>query len=199
MPPVLPLGPADADSITDVLLDAFRDYPVMRYVLGDGPGYPERLRTLIGFFVAARVLRGEPLYGIRAADGTLAGAAIMSWTAPTVVPEELERRREATWAELGAAERARYEEYGAAASGCALPAPHWHLNMIGVRRASAGQGLGRLLLDAVHRHSDSDPRSPAVSLTTETRENVALYQHVGYRVVGQARVSEGLETWGMAR
>ncbi len=194
-----PLTPDDADAIRDVFCDAFGDYPVMRFVLGDAPGYPERLRRLIGFFVAARLVREEPLYGIRDGSGTLLGAAILSWTGPQDPSPALERLREETWAALGGAERARYDAYGVAA-GAMVPAdPHWHLNMIGVRRGHAGRGLGGRLLDAVRDHAARDPRARGVSLATELAGNVTLYQRFGYRVLGHARVDEGLETWGMFR
>jgi hypothetical protein len=34
-----------------------------------------------------------------------------------------------------------------------------------------------------------------VTLSTEDPKNVPVYQHVGYGVVGQARVTDDLETW----
>jgi len=54
--PVRVIPPVQSDAVLDVLCDAFFDYPVMRYVLGDRPEYPRRLRTVIGLFVA----RGSP-------------------------------------------------------------------------------------------------------------------------------------------
>ena len=71
--------------------------------------------------------------------------------------------------------------------------------MIGVRRAQQRLGLGRELLGAVHRLADDDPQSTGVSLTTERAENVPLYEHFGYKVIGHARVSAGFETWGLFR
>ncbi len=193
------LTAANAGPIRDVLCDAFRDYPVMRFVLGDAPGYPERLRRLIGFFVAARVAREEPLFGIRDGSGTLLATAILSWTGPQDPSPALERLREETWVALGAAERGRYEAYGTAAGAMIPTDPHWHLNMIGVQRSHAGRGLGGRLLGAVHDHAARDLRSCGVSLATELVTNVALYQRFGYHVVGHAVVAEGLETWGMCR
>jgi hypothetical protein len=51
----------------------------------------------------------------------------------------------------------------------------------------------------VHRLAGDDPTSSGVSLTTERAENVPLYEHFGYRVVGHTRVSAELETWGLFR
>ena len=71
--------------------------------------------------------------------------------------------------------------------------------MIGVRRASAGQGLGRRLLDALHERSRHDVESHGVTLNTEDPNNISLYQHFGYRVIGHARVSPELQTWAFYR
>jgi hypothetical protein len=69
--------------------------------------------------------------------------------------------------------------------------------MIGVRHAEMGRGLARPLLEAVARLSHDDPGSCGVSLTTEVPRNLTLYEHFGYHVVGHARVSPALETWGL--
>ncbi|MBA3260238.1 MAG: hypothetical protein H0T68_12340 [Gemmatimonadales bacterium] len=41
-----------ADEALGPLCEAFADYPVMRYVLGPDGDYRDRLRTLLGFFLA---------------------------------------------------------------------------------------------------------------------------------------------------
>ena len=46
---VLP-GRASAEEVARVVCEAFAEYPVMRYVLGDHVNYAARLRVLIGFF-----------------------------------------------------------------------------------------------------------------------------------------------------
>ena len=77
-PDVLHLTKDVASEVVDVLCEAFFDYPVMRYVLGaEAGGYAERLATLMGFFVGARVLRGEVMLGV-GGPGGLDGAAVMS-------------------------------------------------------------------------------------------------------------------------
>ncbi len=193
------LPAADHLAVAEVLADAFDGYPVMRHVLGPAPARPEQLRELVAFFVAARALRDEPLFGARDGRGGLQGAAMLSWSEPGPPPPALDLHRERLWASLGSAARARYEDYGRAAGTFEFGPPHWHLNMVGVRRSWAGRGVGRLLLDAVHRHAAADPRAAGVSLTTETASNVPLYEHLGYRVVGQATIVAGIESWGMFR
>jgi GNAT superfamily N-acetyltransferase len=186
------------DAIT-VLCDAFYDYPVMRHVLGPDGNYDRRLRTLIGLFVSARVFRDEPVLGVYDRTGTLSAAAIVSLPGQPESPEALATRREEVWAELGVAERARYEAYGAACAQFTVASPHYHLNMIGVRRSHAGRGLARKLLESVHRLSDADRGSAGVSLTTETERNLPLYEYFGYRRLGHTVVGDGLETWAFFR
>lgn len=193
------LGPGDTPAILDVFCDAFADYPVMRYVLGRDGHSPSRLRQLIGYFVLRRVRLGGPMFGARTADGTLAGVATMTVPVESVAPPDLLAARDRVFDALGQDCRARHDAYARAATLFGSIGPHHHLNMLGVRHAWHGQGVGRLLLNAVSELADADPRSSGVSLTTETRENVTLYEHCGYEVVGEGRVAESFQTWGLFR
>ena len=191
------LGPENVGEILDVFCDAFSDYPVMRYVLGPGGHSPPRLRQLVGYFVQRRVRLGGPMFGARAADGTLAGVATMTVPIESVAPPDLLAERDRVFAALGQDCRARHEDYAEAAKFFGSVGPHHHLNMLGVRRSRHGQGVGRLLLNAVSALADADPHSSGVSLTTETPENVKLYEHCGYHVVGDAHVANSFQTWGL--
>jgi GNAT superfamily N-acetyltransferase len=186
--------------VVDVLCEAFRDYPVMRFVLGqdDGPDRAERLRQLVHFFVMARALRGEPLLGIREGD-ELVAAAIMSFPDGGASPPELAALRDALWHRLGPEARSRYERCGEVWQELGVTVPHVHLNMIGVRRGHQGRGLARRLLEEAQEISRSTSGSQGVTLTTEDTRNVSVYEHVGYHVVGHARIAPELETWAMFR
>lgn len=194
-----PLSFDQFDSIVAVFCDAFHDYPVMRYVLGTSQPYEARLRRLIELFVSGRAYRGEPMLGVRAADNTLMGAATMTLPRPVDPPVKFLALRESIWSELGPDARTRYDAFASATQQFAIAAPHYHLNMIGVRRDQQGTGLARVILQAVHDLSDADALSSGVSLTTELESNVKLYEHFGYRALGRARVGEGLETWTLFR
>lgn len=189
------LGSSEAPAVTEVLCEAFYDYPVMRWVLAPaGTDYDQRLARMVGFFVAARILREEPLLGIEH-EGDLGAVAILSNLDGPPSPPELGVRRETLWAELGEAARARYEAYGSACAEHLAGGPHIHLNMIGTRRSARGKGFGRMLLEYVHDLSAGDPRSEGVSLTTEDPGNVPLYERFGYEITGRARLSDEVETW----
>ncbi len=140
------LNEENTAEVVDVLCEAFYDYPVMRYVLGEKDDYDNRLRKLVGFFVANRAFRKEPMFGIYNSENRLVAAAIVTLPEDIPQPEELIKRREILWTELGSDEQIRYEAYGKTASGLLPKEPHHHLNMIGVRPAYKGQGLARQLI-----------------------------------------------------
>lgn len=198
---VTALVPEQAPLAIDVLGEAFSDYPVMRYVIGDHHDYDQRLRTLVDFFVTARILREDVMLGAFDDQGQLAAVALVTLPGDRPPPEALAERREAVWAALGADARARYNAFGAVADRFETVAPHHHLNMIGVRRSHAGRGFARQLLTQVQRLAEGHPHSSGVTLNTSWRSNVALYEHFGYRQAGYARVDEDLEVWvlGWAR
>jgi GNAT superfamily N-acetyltransferase len=190
-------GRATADDVVRVVCEAFFDYPVMRYVLGPQAGYPERLRTLIGFFHGARVLRDDAILGISDGD-ELVGVALCSLP-DRVEPPELDLLRERTWAALGADARARYGDCVRAWESTGVDEPNIHVNMLAVLPDRQGRGLARALLERVHAMSRERADSRGVTLSTESERNVALYRHLGYRVVGQATIAPGLETWDFFR
>jgi GNAT superfamily N-acetyltransferase len=155
---VLQLGEQDVKQVVDVLAESFSDYPVMRFVLGSGTkDFEQEGRTLIRFFVMARLLRKEPVLGI-GDRGNLTGAALVSRPGATVgapALQALSDLRERVWAELGPHALARYQAFGAACARFEVKAPHIHLNMVGVRRSAQGKGLGRRLIEHVHLLSRS--------------------------------------------
>lgn len=187
--------PNRSEEAVTVLTDAFHDYPVMRHIIGEAGGeYDRRLHQLIGFFVARRVLLGNPILAIEDA-GRAVAVATLTPPGEQREPSEVPELRDALWRELGTAAKARSEKLIEVWERLAVPGPQYHLNMLGTRRSHAGRGLGRLLLDAVHEMSRRDATSAGVSLSTEDPKNVPLYQHCGYEITSHERVSDNLETW----
>lgn len=195
VPHVSRLSAERTNEAAEVLAEAFRHYPVMRYVLGAGGPEPEgRDHSLIRYFVKVRFLRDEPVLGILD-DDRLVAAAIVTLPGDRPYPPEVSVLREDLWGELGPEARRRYETFGDAVGQFLPDEPHCHLNMIGVRDSHQGRGLARVLMDHVHELSRSDPASSGVTLSTETQENVRLYEHFGYRLLGHTAVSGDLKTW----
>jgi GNAT superfamily N-acetyltransferase len=187
----------DADRVVDVLCESFRDYPVMRFVLGEEGDYDARLQRMIGLFVASRTLLDDVIFGI-SDGGELIAVATTSDPARPPHPD-FAARRDAVWAELGTEAAARYQQCVRAWDSMASAVPQLHVNMLGVRKAYRTLGLGGRLLTAVHALRELNPRWQGVSLTTEDPRNVTFYQHHGYQAIGNARISPVLEAWSFMR
>lgn len=191
----------------NVFADAFDGYPVMRFTVGDQGEVAARERRLVRLFVERRVARTGPMFAIAEKNPSrnLLGAILLTLPGEPPPGPEIDRISAAAWRELGEEARLRYEEYAAASNFFAEYEPHVHLNMIGVRRAQKGSGLGRVLLDAVRQIAEQNPGYSGISLTTENPRNVDLYRHFGYEVVGEGRFgpfdsAQGRpahQTWGM--
>ena len=147
-----------------------------------------------------RVAQGHPILAVES-EGAVLGVATLTPPGELTGPAtpEFEARREALWKDLGEPAKARMEALIAVWERLSVPGPQWHLNMLGVRGSHAGRGLGRSLMDQVHRISKDDPGSSGVSLSTELPSNVPLYQHCGYELRHHERVSDDLETWILFR
>ncbi len=195
------LLPVPVDDIVDVMADAFRGYPVMRFVVGDAGDVAARERRLVELFVRRRMRRGGPAFGVpdrgNSTGLNLVAAAILTLPLEPAPPADVAEMTAETWRVLGDGARERYEAYAAAASTVNVAEPHHHLNMIAVRPAHMGKGLARPLINAVIALARADPHSAGVSLTTELPRNVDLYRHFGFDVVGEVEVAPGLHTWGM--
>ena len=160
----------------------------MKYVLGEKEDYDNRLRKIVTFFVSARALRNEPLLGIYNSNNKLIAAATVTLPGEISSPTELLKLRDELWSELGSEEKARYENYGNAASSLLPKEPHHHLNMIGIRNAYQGKGLARQLINAVEELASIHPESTGISLNTEVESSVNFYLHLGYELLGKATV-----------
>jgi GNAT superfamily N-acetyltransferase len=188
------------DEVVDVLSDAFGNYPVTRFVIGQaGNTYAQCLRTLVHFFTTARFVRDDLVMGVTTDDDRIVAVANINRPGERGSPPSLDDLREQVWRELGDAARSRYEAYGEATRKFVIEQPHYHLAMLGVRSSYAGKGLARRLLDVLHERSYRDRESRGVTLNTEDPRNIPLYQHFGYRIIGQARVSDELQTWAFYR
>ncbi len=101
------------DDVVAVMCDAFRDYPVMRFIVGEVHGdYDNRLRQLVAYFIYRRVALNAPVFGM-VDRGSVVAAATMTPPAEPEMPAGVIARRDAAWAALGDEARLRYEAYAA--------------------------------------------------------------------------------------
>ena len=134
------LSPDHFDDIVSVMCDAFHDYPVMRFIVGEVTATTTiACVSSSAYFVYRRVALNAPVFGM-VDRGSVVAAATMTPPAEPEMPAEVIARRDAAWAALGDEARLRYEAYAAATKPFTIASPHHHLNMIGVRHAHMGQG-----------------------------------------------------------
>ena len=188
------IGRDRSDDAVRVLAAAFHDYPVMRFVLQDaGDQYDRRLRSLIRYFCERRFTQGWPLLGCfvfpsalkrdepEAQRGLVAVAGIND--PGPFVDNDAHRRAWATLrAEIGPSAVERLEYYEQESDGDAPLGPHHFLGIIGVRPDQQGMGHGRALIEHIMERCLADASSAGVWLSTETAENVPIYEHLGFRL-----------------
>ncbi len=195
---VVQIPEKDIDLVVDTFCDAFSEYPVMKYVLGDTDNYDAKYRKLIHFFVLNRVLKKEYMFGVFD-QGDIKAVATVSLPFKYVDVPELEIARKQIWQELGEEARTRYEQFGTVCSQFDIDEPHIHLNMLGVKKEAQGLGQGRILLEYVHHFSTQIDESQGVTLSTEMAKNVPFYEYFGYKLLGKASVDSVFTTWNFYR
>ncbi len=185
--------------VIDVLSDAFHDYPVMTYTANTtGSEYDRLLRLMVEVFTASRFLRDYPVLAATNQRDEILAVAHINPPRGIPFPPELERLYAELGTALGPEGNARLARLSETWNGFEGDDPHYHLGMIGTQHAHQGNGHGGRLIKTLHKMSRDDPGSSGVSLTTEDPKNVALYQHLGYEIVGHERF-DGIETWGFFR
>jgi GNAT superfamily N-acetyltransferase len=198
VPRVVRLGRERFEDAVSVLCAAFREYPAMVYALkGVGARYDEVLREMIGYFTEYRFSLGWPVLGVED-HGELVAAALVNPPLRDPVAPKLQPNVERWRDGAGRPILDRFRDFVSATEPFEPDEPFYFLSLIGVPQRFQGRGYARRLLDAVHGLSRDDSASDGVVLTTETEDNVRLYQHFGYRVLGQAWV-EDIPSWLLYR
>jgi ribosomal protein S18 acetylase RimI-like enzyme len=181
----------------EVLLSAFRDYPVMRFILKNtrAEDYDQQLRAILGFYCEARFAKNRPVLGILQEDSLIAvtlidESSLKPWAEQQT---ELDRLRAA----IGEEAYSRLELYETITARAEPAEPHYFVGMIGVRPEHHGKGYGKILLNEARKLSERDPRSIGVCLTTEDEQNVKFYQHCGYHIIAETDIDRELHSWCM--
>lgn len=192
------LSPSQRNEAVELLCAAFRDYPVMRFVLGDaGDDHEARLRELIGFFCDKRLTRGWPVLALRE-EGRCAGVALVSEPEPVPAPPALLAAHFRLRNRLGDDAMDRLAAFEEATDRFEPAEPHHLLGVLGVHPDFQRRGFARRLLDEVASLARRHPTSAGVWLTTEDPGNVPFYLGQGFRNVGEVDVGR-LHSWAFVR
>lgn len=181
------------------LARAFHDDPLQTYVF---PNAAERAARSPAHF--APLLRYGMLFGeVLTTKGQPMGAAV--WLPPETWKVTPERAAAAGFDDLpdilgedaagrfftalGAIEPYHYQD---------VPPSHWYLMVVGVSPEARGRGLGRALIEPVMERADNS--GLPCYLETSQPDNVAFYEHLGFKnVVDLVEPQSGLRLWTFRR
>jgi GNAT superfamily N-acetyltransferase len=180
----------------DVLTAAFVDYPMMRYFFGEDPRRRRELTHRIFWLsLRQRVVTGGPALAVEA-GGKLLGALVADGPGPEPEAPEIEAEFEQFAAEAGEQTATRFAAYMEMKEAHKPAEPFYYVTAVGVLASARGRGAGRLMMDAIHKAADE--QGLAVGLDTQLESNVALYEHLGYRVTATDRLDD-VPMWFMVR
>lgn len=186
-------GPEEESRLARTLAAAFADDPVLGWLVPDERVREERLRR---FFTIELRHMGFARGTVWTCDGSRGAAICMppgNWHMPTRVTIA---QGPAFWRAFGrrlplaTALQARLELHHERR-------PHWYILAVGVRPDYQGQGLGTALLSPTLARCDRDGLPAYLEASSE--RSVVLYERLGFKHLGELRVSGSPPLWRMLR
>ena len=187
-----------ADAASQVLARAFREDPMMQYLI---PNDARRERVLPRFF--SGLVRYCLAHGEVHTTPELDGVAC--WLSPgnakTTFPRMIRSRMILAPFQLGPAGFRRLvnlTSYTDTLHERLLPEPHWYLWLLGVEPSSKGRGIGGKLLQPALEQADST--GLPCYLETQNTNNLKFYENHGFGLANVDKVPRReLQVWTMIR
>lgn len=174
--------PRDAGQLTDILSEAFRNDPVMNWVLGG----PNAISAVFGTMIRHVYLPRGRSYLIGDEGATLWLDHDANKSIPPLAGLGLMARAVLAG---GPGVPTRASAVEAAMTAHKPDTPHLYLFSIGVRDRARGQGIGAALMDSVL--ADCDARGQSVYLENSNPPNHAFYASRGFETQSVFHASEG--------
>jgi ribosomal protein S18 acetylase RimI-like enzyme len=180
---VVPAGPERVEVLADVFARSFADDPIARWPL---PSDEVEQRVRMNFLQFGR---GFAELGMLHEAGD--GAGVAAWVPPGATERmvEMEIGTRASIAATTTDDGARYFAMWDWIEEMVPEVPQWYLDLIAVAPERRGEGIGAALIRWGLERAQADG-VPAV-LETAQPDNVALYEHFGFRVVLEGDVPGG--------
>jgi len=193
------LTKAEVKPAAGLMARAFQDYPLSAYFIPDDSMRRRKQVLMFQSLVRQGVTCGEAY----ATSAKLEGVAV--WF-------RSDTRRGTFWSNilsghflfpilLGSGTVSRQKAYGEYATSVRkrqAPFPHWHLQLLGIDPVYQGKGYASVLLKSVFERIDKE--GLPCFLETQAEKNVALYEHLGFRVVEVGTVpGSDVQSWAMLR
>ncbi len=193
------LTKADIKAAGETLARAFQDYPIMEYFIPDGQ---ERKRKLPGVF-RMQIRHGLKYGEVYTTSPRIEGVTIWfssytphdTWWSnfisgrflvPFMVGMETMKRQKA------------FGDYAGEVRKRVAPFPHWYLEGLGVDPEYQRQGVASRLLKPMLDRIEKE--GLPCYLETQAERNVALYEHLGFRVTEEGSIpGTDIKSWAMLR
>lgn len=191
------LNTEDSDRIIEVFFAAFEQDPLMYYFFGNE--YQNLAKYVMGYICHLARLSDSILLGA-SIEEELQGVALI--TPPEIVArdrhEAIAFLDEQLATAIGEAIVMRMEAYFQVKEAHKPKQTHFYLDILGVMPKSQGQGVGKALIETLHKMSEKSPQSCGVALDTENESNLNFYQGLGYSISTVTNLDR-IKIWSMFR
>lgn len=179
---VMALNESCSRQARSLLYHSYKDEPTFKYLLDRRrPGYKQRIRATIRELIRLHFERGETVLGVvHKLDRRVLGVAFVS-----DVGLKMDISRQFLWRlkmtlTAGFEGTRRYIQYFNDVQRSLPNKAHRTVSLIGIHPEFQKQGLGRLLMEAVHQQVSDDAQSIGVFLDTGNNRYLNFYESLGY-------------------
>lgn len=167
-----------------LLFHSYKDEPIYKYLFeSDRPGYKQRIRATLRELIRLHLDRNELVFGvIHKTEERLLGVAFCSdLELKTDINKQFLWRLKMTLT-AGLEGTKRFVKYFSDVQQ-SLPAKnHRMVGLIGVHPDFQKQGLGKLLLEAIHEIADKDKNSIGLFVDTGNNRYLEFYKELKYEI-----------------
>lgn len=177
-----------------LLYHAYLEDPVFQWLLDSNrAAYAQRIRATVRELFHAHLQEGMPIVGIEA-QNRLVGVGLVgcSEEGHDLIDQIGWRWRMMLTVGFGCTER--YKTYHHQVSACLPRTRHCTLPLMGVEPEYQRKGFGQQMLQSIHRLCDADDSVSGIGLATSNRSQLPFYTRLGYEIMGEVPVGEGVET-----
>lgn len=187
-PVIVRLDISALNEARSILYDAYRDEPTFQYLFNHRkPGYKQRVRATVRELVDLYFELNQESVGVMVNDTLVAVAFIGDPDLRLNLANQFSWRIRMVLT-AGFASTRRYLHYHERIRAI-LPQPLAHqLPLMGVNPKYQNRGYGRLLLQAVQRLCEDNPRGTGLVLDTGNSRYLPFYESEGFRSLGKIRV-----------
>ncbi|MBN1160757.1 MAG: GNAT family N-acetyltransferase [Dehalococcoidales bacterium] len=189
----------DIKPAVEVIARAFQDYPLSVYFIPDDSKRRKRQPAIFRPMIVRGLKYGE-VYAT-----SVKFEAVAVWFKSVT-------SRDSTWSMVTSGflvmpfiagissfrRQMAFGKYAMAVRKRVAPFPHWYLQVLAVDPQFQGQGIASRLLKPMLERIEKD--GLPCYLETQAEQNVALYEHLGFRVVEEGTIpGSDIKSWAMLR